>query len=179
MTTTTMEERLAAVDRHLDELESRAVAAPAEAKQRIERHFDALREEAASARAAVEAERITTETAVSEHASAIEDRLDQLEKRVEIAGYSLAADLAGDLSSFTYAVADELEGWGAYFDELQSKAERQQFVAELKQRRDTLAERLAEARAASSERWDEQRQRVVAAREELEQKADELAAKLR
>jgi len=179
MATTTMEERLAAVGRHLDELESRARAAPVEARPRIERHLDALRGEVASTGAAVEAEGIMTETAVSEHGRAIEDRLDQLDKRVEIAGHSLAADLARDLSSFTYAVADELEGWGAYLDELGAKAERQQFVAELRQRRDTLAERLAEARAASGERWDEQKQRVVAAREELEQKADELGATLR
>ena len=180
MATTTTEERLAAIRRHLDELESRARALPAESKARAQRHLAALNEETASARTSIEATRTRTATAVAERGHAIEDWLEQLENRVEIAGHSLAADLSDDRTSFEHAVRAELQSWDAYLDRLTTSADSQteQIVSALRQRRDSLAHRLAEAGLAAADRWGEQKTRVVAAREELERKADELTAKL-
>jgi hypothetical protein len=51
-------------------------------------------------------------------------------------------------------------------------------IGEVRSRRIDIDERLAEARDASDGGWQKQRERVSAARDELEQKADELSAKL-
>jgi hypothetical protein len=42
-----------------------------------------------------------------------------------------------------------------------------------------LAEQLADARTASGEAWDERKQRIAAARDDLERKADEVSAKFK
>jgi hypothetical protein len=157
MSTTTGEQRTAAIRRHLEGLESRAHALPAGSKTRVQRHLAALKEQTGA-----------------------DERLRGLEHRVAIAGHSLAADLSDDRTSFEHAVQAELHGWDAYLGWLEAKAGTRddETVAILKEGRDALEIRLDDAGTAAADRWDEQRQRVDVARERLEQRADELAVTL-
>jgi hypothetical protein len=167
---TAVEEQLAEIGRRIDQLDAGAGAGAAEAKSQIQRHLDTLRH------------------AASECAVAVEAKLRQLEIKLDIAEHHLASAFAGDASSFVDAVEAELHDWDTYVEWLQMKAatkakagsarERAEAaITELRQRRNTVAERLADVRAASGGAWRERKQRVAAAREELGRKADEVTAK--
>jgi len=176
MNTTTVEEQLAAIRRQIDELETRASTGTADAKARVESHIEALRHEEAAA------------VAASHKASAeVDGKLAQLKTRLEVAENSLAADGYEARSAFTAAVEEELQSWDAFFERLQTTAatksgqareQAEAAIRDLRARRLAIAERLEELRSASDTAWQEQRQRVLAAREELERKADELSSKL-
>jgi hypothetical protein len=170
MTTTAIEERLAEIGRRIDQLDARAGAGAAGAKSQIRRHLDSLRQ------------------GVSKYADAVEDKLRQLEIKLDIAEHRLASEVAGDARTFVDAVEAELHDWDTYLERLQVEAAtkaqagspREQVEAairELRRCRNTLAERLAEVRAASGEAWREPKKRLAAAREELERKVDEVSAK--
>jgi hypothetical protein len=176
-TITTIAERLAEIGRQIDRLQGRATAAADDAKPRVQHHLDALRQEEASARAAIR-----------DASDEMEDKLAQLEARLDIAEQALASDVAEDRAAFATAVDAELHRWDAYVERLQMKAaartgEARELaeadISDLRERRIAIGERLAQVWASSGEAWREQKARVVAAREELERKADELSAKLR
>jgi hypothetical protein len=170
MTTTAIEERLAEIGRRIDQLDARAGAGAAGAKSQIQRHLDTLRH------------------GVSKYPDAVEDKLRQLEIKLDIAEHRLASEFADDPRTFGDAVQAELHDWDTYLEWLQvgaaTKAQagspREQIEAairELRRHRNTLAERLAEVRAASGGAWRERKKRLAAAREELERKVDEVSAK--
>jgi hypothetical protein len=85
-------------------------------------------------------------------------------------------------------VEAELRSWDTYLERLQTTAasrawrareQAETAIGSVRTRRIAVDERLAEAREAAGEELKERRERVSAARDELEQKADELSATLR
>jgi hypothetical protein len=177
MPTTTVEERLAEIGRQIDGLEAKARAGGGEAKSRIQRQLGALRQQEASARAAAH-----------EGAEAFDERFEHFEAMFQVAQSSLAADLADNRTKFADAVENELHSWDTYFERLQAQTamraasareQTEAAISDLRRRRNTLAEQLADARNASGEAWDEQKQRIAAARDDLERKADEVSAKFK
>ena len=191
MTTMTFEERLEEIRRQIDRLQARARAGSAEAKTRIQPHLDAVREEEASARAAVR-----------KADGRAKEKVEQLESRIEVAEQALIADAAAglaqtaigsadgglqDKTKFTAAVNAELHSWDAFFERLQGTAatktgrareQAEASIADLRSRRDSVAELVGQVRSASEDTWRAQKKRVATARDELQKKADELAAKL-
>jgi hypothetical protein len=99
------------------------------------------------------------------------------------AEHSLTADLSGDRPTFVAAVEAELDSWDTYLERLQTsvaanawktRARAEAAIADVRTRRIAVDEHLANG----GEAWQEQRTLVIAARDELEQKADELSTKL-
>ena len=177
MATTTVEERLAEMHGQIEELDSKARAGTDEAKSRIRTQLGALREQETSARAAAK-----------HGVDAFLEKSEQFESRLHVAQSAVAAELTEDRQKFADAVEDELHEWDTYFERLQAQTalraanarERSETaISDLRRRRNALAERLAEARSASADAWDAQKHCLVAARDELEQKAYELSAKFK
>ena len=177
MPTTTFEERLAEMRRQIDELEAKGRSSAGEAKARLQRELGVLREEEASARAAA-----------AEPTDGFDEKFEQFQARLRVAHSAVAADLTEDRERFADAVDDELHKWDAYFERLQAQTalraastreKTEAGISELRRRRNDVAERLADARAASGEAWDEQKKRLEAARDELGLKADELSARFK
>ena len=175
MPTTTFDERLAEMSHQIDGLEAEARSGGGEAKSRIRRQLGALRQQEASARAAS-----------LEGAEAFDEKFEQFEARFRVAQSSLAADLADNHKKFADALENELHSWDTYFERLQAQTalraasareQSEAAISDLRRRRNTLAEQLADARSASGEAWDEQEKRIAAARDDLERKADEVSAK--
>ncbi len=171
---TTTEERLAEMGREIDELEAKACASTGEAKARIERQVGALRRQEGSAR-----------SAANSKANGFDERFEQFQARLRVARSAVAADRSDDRKAFTDAVEDELHTWDTYFERLQAQAalraanardQAEAAISDLRRRRNDVAARLADVRAASGDAWDEQKKRVGVARDDLERKADELSA---
>jgi len=171
--TTTIEDQLAEVRRRIDCMQ---VCAHACGLPRVPRHLDALEHEEASVRAAAR-----------QAPGEVEEKLAQLKTRVDIAEHSLTADLSGDWQTFVAAVEAELDSWDTYVERLQTsvaakaweaRAQAETAIAEVRTRRIAIDEHLAHARERTGDAWQEQRRRVTAARDELEQKTDELSTKL-
>lgn len=172
MSTTTIEAQLAEVRRRIGRLHAAAGASP-----RIRRHLDALEQEEASVRAAALLS-----------PDEVEAKLGQLRTRLDVAEHSLAADVSGDWATFAAAVEAELESWDAYLERLQTsvatkawktRARAEAAIGEVRVRRIVVDERLAQAGDRVGQGWQEQRERVGAVRDALEQNADELSAKLK
>jgi hypothetical protein len=177
MPTTTIEGRLEEMGRQIEALEAKARAGGGEAKSRIQPHLGALRAQEASARAAAH-----------ERAEAFDERFEQFEARFHVAQSSLAADLADNRETFADALESELQSWDTYFERLQAQTamraanareQSEAAISDLRRRRNTLAEQLTDARTASGQAWDEQKQQIAAARDDLERKADEVSARFK
>jgi hypothetical protein len=177
MITTTIEDQLAEVRRRIARLQVLAQSGLVAERARIQRHLDALHQEEASVLAAVR-----------ESPDEVEEKLGQLWTRLAVAENSLAADVSDDWTAFAAAVEDELRTWDTYLERLQATAvatagngreQAEAAVAEIRTRRIAVYDRLAQAREDVDGAWFEQRNRVGAARDELEQKADELSAKIK
>jgi hypothetical protein len=175
MATTTVEERLAEMRGQIDELETRARGAANEARSRMQRQLDALRELLDATRAAAQ-----------DGIDAFRERSEQFDARLHVAQSAVTTELSDGRQKFADAVERELHEWDTYFERLQAQtalraaAAREQSeaaISDLRRRRNALAERVAAMRAASADSWDEQKRRLAAARDELEQKADELSEK--
>jgi len=117
----------------------------------------------------------------------VEQKLAQLKTRLDVAERSLAADVSGDWAIFAAAVDAELESWDTYLERLQAtvatrawhvRDQAEAAIGDVRSRRVAVNERLAQARGVAGDAWQAQKDRVSAALEELEQKADELSAKL-
>jgi hypothetical protein len=154
MSTTTIEEQLTRIRRRIEQ--QRASGAPP-----LQRHLDLVDD--------------------------VEQRLGQLKTRLDVAERSLAADVSGDWATFAAAVEAELESWDTYLERLQTtvatrawhaREQAESAIGDVRSQRIRVDERLAQARDAATDGWQEQKQLVSAARHELEQKADELSAKL-
>jgi hypothetical protein len=171
--TTTIEDQLAEVRRRINYIQ---VCAEACGLPRLRPHLDALHEAEASVRAAAR-----------QAPGDVEEKLAQLTTRVDIAEHSLSADVSGDWPTFVAAVESELDTWDTYIERLQTsvaakaweaRAQAETAIAEARTCRIAVDEHLAHARRRTGDAWQEQRERVTAARDELEQKTDELSTKL-
>jgi DNA anti-recombination protein RmuC len=98
------------------------------------------------------------------------------------------AGLADQRKAHSEAVEAKLRQSDAHLDELEgtvdalsdsSRERAQEEVRDLKREKAALARRAGEAREASDERWGELKEDVAAALEKLNQRADEVAKKLR
>jgi hypothetical protein len=174
--TKTTEDTLAAIRRHIDELEARADSGAAQARARLEDRFDMLREQEASAWAAVR-----------EKAEAVDEKFRQLEIDIAIAENRLVSEMADDATSFADAVEAELNDWDAAIERLQMRAAtkaqdaREQAEAEIaghRRARNRASERLTALSASSDgDAWPEQRGRITEALDDLERKVREAAAR--
>jgi len=176
MSTTTIEDEFAEVRRRIARLQVLARTGLVADGARIHRHLDALHQEETSVLAAVR--RAPDE---------VEEKLGQLRTRLAVAENSLAADLSDEWTTFAAAVEDELRSWDTYLERLQATAvakagnarERAEAaIADVRTRRIAVYDRLAQAREDVNGAWQEQRNDVTSARDELEQKADELSARI-
>jgi hypothetical protein len=177
MSMTTIEDPMKHARRRIDRLQAFAQIGAVADSSRIRRHLDALHREEASVLAAAR-------TAPDE----VEEKLGQLRTRLAVAENSLVADVSDEWTRFAAAVEDELRSWDTYLERLQATAvakagnarERAEAaIAEVRTRRIAVYDRLAQARENVNGAWHEQRNHVSSARDELEQKADELSAKLK
>jgi len=176
MRTTTIEEQLARARRRIDLLHAAARAGTSEL-QRIGFHLEALRRVEAGVRAAA-----------LDAPEEVEERLVLLTTRIDVTEKSLAADASDEWPTFSAAVTAELASWDTYLERLQTSAvtrawkareQAEAAIADLRTRRLAVHERLAQGRAGLGDLSGNQRQRIVAARDELEQKADELSASIK
>lgn len=174
--TTTIEDQLAELRARIDRLRQREQDGGTDVRARIARHLEALQQEEASVRAAV-----------LDAPGALDEKLEQLRTRLDVAEHSLSADVSDDWSTFTAAVEAELHSWDTYLERLQTsvadkawrtRAQAEAAIGDVRSRRIEVEECLAHARDAGGDAAAETRKRVSAARDKLEQKADELSAKL-
>ena len=173
ITTTTIQDELAEVRRRIDCMRACAQAC---GLPRARHHLDALQQAQASVHAAA-----------GQAPDQVEEKLGQLKTRVDVAEHSLTADLSGDRQTFIAAVEAELDSWDTYLERLQTsvaanawktRARAEAAIADVRTRRIAVDEHLANGGERTGEAWQQQRTRVIAARDELEQKADELSTKL-
>jgi hypothetical protein len=171
--TTTIEDQLAEVRGRIDRLRTRDGDGAPQVRARISRHLEVLRQQEASVRTAVPDE--------------LEEKLEQLKTRLDVAEHSLAADVSEDWATFAAAVEAELHSWDTYLERLQTtvaekawktRAQAEAAIGDVRSRRIEVDERLVHARDAAGDPAADARRRVTAARDKLEQKADELSAKL-
>ncbi len=140
----------------------------------IRRHLEALRQAEASVC-----------DAVRRSPDEVEEKLGQLRTRLDIVEHALAANVADGWPAFATAVESELNSWDTYLERLQTRVAARAWkarelgeaaIGEVRARRIAVDERLARAAGDAS---PEARRRVTAARDELQQKADELSATLK
>ena len=177
MSTTTIEDQLAEVRSRIARLQVLAQTGLVAERARIQGHLDALHQEEASVLAAVHG-----------GPDEVEQKLGQLRTRLAVAENSLAADVSDDWTTFAAAVEDELRSWDTYLERLQATAvakagnarqRAEAAIADVRTRRIAVYDRLAQAREDVDGAWHEQRNHLSAARDELEQKADEMSARIR
>jgi hypothetical protein len=174
---TTIEDQLAQVRRRIDRLQARAEAGNNGALPRLRRHLDALHQEEASVGAA------------AAHApDEVEEKLERLKTRLDVAEHSVTADVSDDWATFGAAVEEELRSWDTYLERLQtgvaSKAwkareQAEAAIGDVRSRRIAVEKRLAQARDGAGDGVPEQRKRITAGRDELAQKAHQLSTKLK
>jgi len=175
MATKTTEEVLAEIRRRIEELEARADSGARETSERLQARLDSLRREEASAWAAVR-----------EKAEAVEEKFRQLEIDIAIAESRLAAEFADDAMSFAEAVEEELDDWDAAIERLQTRAatkaqnareQAEAEIAELRQARNRAAERLIALRESAHHAWQEQKDRITVALDDLERQVRDASAR--
>jgi chromosome segregation ATPase len=175
MPTKTIDDTWADFSRHIEGLEARAESSGPQLQARLQDRLDGLREEEAAAW-----------EAVREKAEAVDEQFRQLEIDIAIAENRLASELADDATSFAEAAEAELHDWDAAIERLQmraatkTQADREQAEAEisaLRRARNRVGERL-NALSTSSDAWQEPKNRVVEALEDLERNVREAALRI-
>jgi hypothetical protein len=174
MRTTTIDEQLAGIRRRIALLEALVqTGTAARAAPRIRRHVDALHEHEA---AVVAAERQAPDE--------VEELLGRLKSRLAIAEHAAAADVSDDWTTFSAGVEGELRSWDTYLERLQAsvashawtmRERAEAAIGDVRRHRIAVYTQLAQPRRHVADDWQEQRNRVTAARDDLEQKADELS----
>ena len=177
MSTTTIEDQLEEVRGRIDRLRALEQAGATAERARIRRHLDVLHQEEASVCAAVR------------HApDEFEEKLGQLRTRLHVAEHSLTTDVSDDWATFAAAVEAELRRWDTYLERLQTsvaakawkaREQAEAAIGDVRSRRIEVSERLAQARDAAGDAPEGARKRVTAARDALEQMADELSAQIK
>jgi archaellum component FlaC len=174
MGNTAVDERLDTMRHQIEALEAKGRASTGAAKTRIQRQLGTLHQQEAAARAAAE-----------QRADTFDQKFEQFEARFRVAESAVAADLSDNRNEFADAVDDELHRWDTYVERLQAQTalraasarERaESTISDLRRQRNDIAQRLAAARSASGDTWDEQKKQIGAARDELQRKADEFSA---
>jgi DNA repair ATPase RecN len=154
VSTTTIEEQLAEIRHRIDRLQTSG------GLPRLQRHLDLVED--------------------------FEQKLAQLKTRLDVADRSLAADATDDWATYAAAVEAELASWDTYLERLQTTAATRAWharehaeaaIGDVRSRRIAVGERLKQAPVGDGG-WQEYRERVGEARDELEQKADDLSAQL-
>ena len=177
MSTTTIEDQLEEVRGRIDRLRALEQAGVTAERARIRRHLDVLHLQEASVRDAARG-------APDE----VDERLGQLRTRLDVAEHSVAADVSDDWASFAAAVEAELRCWDTYLERLQTsvaakawkaREEAEAAIGDVRSGRIKVDERLAQARDAAGDAPEGARKRVTAARDALEQMADELSAQIK
>ena len=175
MSATTIEDQFAEVRRRVARLQALAQTGLVAETARIKRHLDAIGKEEASVLAAV-----------PRGSDEVEEKLGQLRTRLAVAENSLVADVSDTWTTFAAAVEDELRSWDIYLERLQATAvakagdgrlEAEASIAAVRTQRIAVYERLAQAHKDVNGAWQEQRINVSSARDDLEQKADELSVR--
>ena len=109
----------------------------------------------------------------------VEETIGLLQTRLAVAEHAAVADLSDDWNTFAAGVEDELRSWNAYLDRLQAsiagknrnaRGAANTAIDDVRTRRTAVYDQLLQA-------GDQQarRERVVAARNELVRRADELS----
>lgn len=172
MSTTTIDDELDEIRRRIDGLQARVRLDGS----RSRRHLDELRRAETAVRAAIR--RAPDE---------VDERLAQLKTRLDIAEHSLEADASDDWAAFVAAVEAELHSWDTYLERLQTsvaakawkaREQAEAAIGDVRSRRIAVGERLAQVRESAGDDSQNARERITAARDELEQKAAELSTKL-
>jgi cellobiose-specific phosphotransferase system component IIA len=172
MITTTIEDQFAEVRRRIARLQALAQAGLVAERARMQRHLDALHQEEASV------------AAVRGSPDEVEQKLGQLRTRLAVAENSFTADVSDQWTTFATAVEDELRSWDIYLERLQATAvakagnareQAEAAIADVRTQRIAVYDRLAQAHNDVNGAWEEQRNQVSSARDELERKADELS----
>jgi hypothetical protein len=170
-------ERLAKMRRQIEELEANAQNGAAETAARRRRQLDELRRQEEAARAAAR-----------RAAEGSTEQFEQFQARLRVAESTVAADVAETREAFAEAVEVELHNWDNYLERLQAQTAlraasgREQVedaISDLRRRRNDVADRLADVRAAADGDWQEQRKRLAAARDDLQRGADALSERVR
>ena len=119
-------------------------------------------------------------------AEAVDEKFRQLEIDIAIAENRLASEMADDATSFAEAVEAELHDWDAAIERLQTRAatkaqnareQAEAAIAELRRARNRASERLTALPASADDAWQEQKNRVTEALDDLERKVREAAVK--
>ncbi len=172
MSTTTIDDQLDEIRRRIDGLQARV--RPDASRSR--RHLDELRRAEAAVRAAVR-----------QAPDEVDERLAQLRTRLDVAEHSLEADASDDWAAFAAAVEAELHSWDTYLERLQTsvaarawkaREQAEAAIGDVRSRRIAVGERLAQVRDSAGDGSQDARERITAARDELEEKAAELSTKL-
>jgi hypothetical protein len=166
MDATTIDDQLAGLRRRIGWLQAIAEIDAPVGRSRIHRHLDALRDEEASLLAAAPDE--------------FEAKLAQLKARVAVAENAVFADLADDWETFAAAVEREARSWDTYLEQLQAGVFPRSWKAR-EQAEEQVADvrmRLVHAHASAGDGWQEQRELLAAARDQLEVSAAELSTRL-
>ena len=167
---TATDERLDEVRRRIARLEVDVQRGTADAKSRMQRYFDTLHREEESARASAR-----------ERAAAVDERLEQLDNELELAEHRVAAEFAATQEQFAGAIEAELNRWDAHLARMQAKAaanpgaarERAEAaIAELRQRRVSIAKSLSAVGTTAGENWQDAKPRVLAELDDLKSHAD-------
>jgi DNA anti-recombination protein RmuC len=167
---TATDNRLGELRHRIERLEAKAEAGAAEGKSRMSRYIDTLKEDEQSARGAAR-----------DRAAAGEARLEQLRSEVEIGEQRLAAEVAEDRAEFFDAVDAALDSWDAYLERRlasvasasgDARKRAESAIADLRQRRVAVAERLADVRTETGAGWRDAKPRALDGLDELKRKAD-------
>lgn len=166
-------ERLAKMRRQIQELEANAPTGTDETVARRRHQLDELRRQEQAARTAA---RRATEGST--------EQFEQFQARLRVAESTVAAEVAGTRTALAEAVESELHNWDNYLERLQALAALraasardrvEDAISDLRRRRNDVAARLAEVRAAEEGAWEEQRKQLTAARDDLQRDADALS----
>jgi hypothetical protein len=107
----------------------------------------------------------------------VEQKLAQLKTRLDVAERSLAADASDDWATYAAAVEAELESWDTHLERLQTTAATRAWHAR-EQAETAIGEVRSRRLAVDASLAHHDRGLVSEARDELDEKADELSAKL-
>jgi ElaB/YqjD/DUF883 family membrane-anchored ribosome-binding protein len=131
---------------------------------------------------------VSVRAAAREAPDEVEEKLGRLRTKLDVVEQSLAADASDNWETFAAAVEAELHGWDTFLERLQTsvaarawkaREQAEAAIGDVRSGRIEVDERLAQGRDAANEGSQDARKRVTAARDALEQKADELSARLK
>jgi uncharacterized protein (DUF2267 family) len=169
MSTTTIDEELREIGIRIERLRAFEEAGITTEHARLRRHLDVLRQYEAS---------------IGDAPDDAEDKLAELRARLSVAEHALVADLSVDWRHFTVAVDDELRSWDTFLERVQmsvatnpsaAREQAETAIGQVRRNRIAVEQGLAQVRHDASV---EARERIEAARDQLERKADELPARI-